>query len=380
MKNQIINKEKKIAVISVTLTLLIILSINSTSTYSVVMRYFKGEKVGYAVDGIVQFETDKTFDITKKILIDMENRNSTEYIVLHSTSNGVSGALEHTSYCGFNSKGTSWHFTVDDSTVVQHLNVEDKGAHCHNPNGKQLIACDNYNSIGIEMCQNSENIKAILERTAFVVFMLKKKYPNIKVVFHSDVTGKDCPRLLDANMRIMLKNLFNNENKPFISKASLESSKTETDKLYDQFATEERVRKVMTHKVISVGIDLAQCYLETDAGKSDRFISNKNPGMCKYTDDYVSELVSAGIKVKKDPIQARDGGYFCVFETEWEGWKARKIKIMSPRYSEARLLASQGKVFESLISLQKSGYAGNSTTYAETIYKIYLREHFDRFN
>jgi N-acetylmuramoyl-L-alanine amidase CwlA len=302
-------------------------------------------------------------------------------------------AIGHALYSGNNEDHTSWHFSIDCDTIIQHLELQDRGAHC-GVDGKwlkkPLIPCYNSNSIGIEMCQNSTNVVDVLERTAFAINFIRKSYPNAIVVFHSDVTGKDCPRLLSETMKTKFKQIFNYDVEPLTTESqSLIASLIKKDvddeskslgHKYDAFATKELVQKVMMHTVISVGADLAQCYLETSAGTSDRYLKNKNPGMCKYTDSYVAQLKEAGIDVKKDPEIARDGGYFCTFPTVWEGWKARKIKLSNVRYDKAKELAKQNKIFESLQALETAGYAGDDKQYAEKIYEIYKREKFDRFD
>ncbi len=56
------------------------------------------------------------------------------YITVHNTSNTAKGAnaASHARFAKNNpSTGVSWHFTVDDAEIYQHLPLNENGWHCH---------------------------------------------------------------------------------------------------------------------------------------------------------------------------------------------------------------------------------------------------------
>ena len=74
-----------------------------------------------------------------------------KYITIHETANTAKGAnaLNHAKFLDNQARGTadraaSWHFTVDDKEIYQHLPVNEVGWHAGNKTG-------NYESIGIEI-------------------------------------------------------------------------------------------------------------------------------------------------------------------------------------------------------------------------------------
>ena len=76
-----------------------------------------------------------------------------KYITVHNTSNTARGAnaLSHSKYVKNSSTNTSWHFTVDDGSVIyQHLPLNENGWHAGDGNK----GTGNRQSIGIEICEN----------------------------------------------------------------------------------------------------------------------------------------------------------------------------------------------------------------------------------
>ena len=139
------------------------------------------------------------------------------YITIHSTQNYSRGAdawrhslalkngkLRARKRRGGNRIGyLVWHFTVDQSRVVQHLPTNEQGEHAdfHGPGNKY--------SIGIEMCENRGNSRsATVERTAKLIAYLMHQHniPLRKVVphYHWPRRGlsqphKNCPHFLLDN-------------------------------------------------------------------------------------------------------------------------------------------------------------------------------------
>lgn len=123
-----------------------------------------------------------------------------EYITIHDTGNESVGADAkcHSKYLKNTDNSVSWHYTVDDSVIYQHLPISENGWHCGDGEGGK----GNRKSIGIEICMNKDgNRKKAENKTAKLVVYLMKKYniPINNVVQHNYWSGKDCPKLLRSS-------------------------------------------------------------------------------------------------------------------------------------------------------------------------------------
>lgn len=115
------------------------------------------------------------------------------YITIHETGNTDEGAnaLAHANYINNGSEET-WHYTVDDTQVIKHFNHEISCWHCGDGRGE-----GNLNSIGIEMCVNSDGDfnKTIANTIELVQYLMKELNISIGDVFqHNYWSGKDCPQ------------------------------------------------------------------------------------------------------------------------------------------------------------------------------------------
>ncbi len=126
--------------------------------------------------------------------------NPMEYITVHDTGNvnTGAGALNHAKYLKGDSAANakvSYHYTVDDTRVVQHLPDNETAYHAGDgPNGP-----GNATSIGVEICINSDgNLTAATDRAARLVAVKCKEHniPIENVVQHNHWNGKDCPKLI----------------------------------------------------------------------------------------------------------------------------------------------------------------------------------------
>nr|WP_230199136.1 N-acetylmuramoyl-L-alanine amidase [Risungbinella massiliensis] len=124
---------------------------------------------------------------------------NSEYITIHETANTTRGAnaAAHARLLssGNQSRQASWHFTVDDKEIYQHLPISEIGWHA----GDGGNGTGNRKSIGIEICVNTdgnyEKAKAIaLELVKFL--MQKHGIPSRNVVPHKKWSGKNCPQRL----------------------------------------------------------------------------------------------------------------------------------------------------------------------------------------
>jgi len=123
-----------------------------------------------------------------------------KYITIHDTANPAKGAnaLMHAKYLKGDeaaNRPASWHFTVDDQRVVQHLPLDEVAWHA----GDGSKGPGNTSSISIEICENADGDRAKAEANAaeLVAYLLKQfGLPIDAVVQHNRWTGKDCPRII----------------------------------------------------------------------------------------------------------------------------------------------------------------------------------------
>ncbi|EPY06618.1 bacteriophage PBSX N-acetylmuramoyl-L-alanine amidase [Paenibacillus alvei TS-15] len=118
-----------------------------------------------------------------------------QWLTVHNTDNESSGATAeaHSRYLlnGSGGEKKSWHYTVDDKDIYQHLRDNEQGWHAGDGTGP-----GNALSIGIEICMyKGIDEQAAWANAAWLVAKLAKKYgiPLIKVVPHKHWTGKNCP-------------------------------------------------------------------------------------------------------------------------------------------------------------------------------------------
>ena len=140
----------------------------------------------------------------KQIRFNRSPRNDTiKYIVIHDTGNTGKGANAdaHFTYFDTGNRGSSADFFVDDTKALQ-VNDYNKYYtwHCGDGHGKYGIT--NANSIGIEMCINSDgNYNKAFENTIALTkeLMAKHNIPPERVVRHYDASRKNCPNSMSAN-------------------------------------------------------------------------------------------------------------------------------------------------------------------------------------
>lgn len=142
------------------------------------------------------------------IIVDLVSRGRTnvrpgipmtpQYITIHETDNTSKGAnaKAHANYLknGAGGASKSWHFTVDDTVIYQHLPTNEVGWHAGDGRGP-----GNTKSIGIEICVNSDgDYNKAKKNAAWLVARLMRQH-NISignVVQHNKWSGKNCPRRL----------------------------------------------------------------------------------------------------------------------------------------------------------------------------------------
>ena len=160
-----------------------------------------------AVEG-PQRATDTGLAIQEHIISDgRKNRpgrdtNPDTYITIHETGNTAKGAdaAAHGAYLDSDAGErdmVSWHYTVDDHAIVQHLPDYETAYHA----GDGKAGPGNTTSIGIEICVNAGgDFEAAKANAAALVRLLMEEHgiPLDNVVQHNRWNGKDCPKTIRA--------------------------------------------------------------------------------------------------------------------------------------------------------------------------------------
>ncbi|MCM3761150.1 N-acetylmuramoyl-L-alanine amidase [Alkalihalobacillus oceani] len=118
------------------------------------------------------------------------------HLTIHETANRSRGAdaLTHARYVkgeDAQNRQVSWHYTVDDQYIIQHLPNHELGWHAGSEGNRQ--------SLGIELCVNSDGDFEQTKRHAqwlIARLMRELSIPIDRVVTHQHWTGKNCPAIL----------------------------------------------------------------------------------------------------------------------------------------------------------------------------------------
>lgn len=121
------------------------------------------------------------------------------WIVIHETANTTEGA-DARSYARYlhqlaqeNQLRLSWHYTVDDRLVIQHMPDEEIAWHAgdDNPEG------GNRAGIGVELCVHTDGdfLRTLGNAAALTAKLLETHGLSLEAVRqHYDFSGKDCPQ------------------------------------------------------------------------------------------------------------------------------------------------------------------------------------------
>lgn len=126
-------------------------------------------------------------------------KNLINYITIHETANtrpGANAQMHANLQSNGNSRLASWHYQVDANQIIQSY---PDTARCWHAGGN-----GNYQSIGIEICVNSDgDYQKAVENAVKLVKILMARY-NLnasRVVQHNFWTGKDCPHFLRSGAK-----------------------------------------------------------------------------------------------------------------------------------------------------------------------------------
>lgn len=150
---------------------------------------------------------------TKKQLIKYNRSgvNKPRFIVIHETDNTNKGAGAQNHYLYFNggNRGASAHYFIDDKEIIQTVEHNVKSWH----NGKKYKPtsqlnnpeCNNSNSIGVEICVNSDGDYNKARANAIWLtkrLMRELNIPVDRVIRHYDSCRKHCPRKMIDNPKL----------------------------------------------------------------------------------------------------------------------------------------------------------------------------------
>ncbi len=134
-------------------------------------------------------------------------KNSKKWIVIHETGNTSpnAGASNHARYLKNlalkNDTYLSWHYTVDDKEIFQHIPDEEIS---WNAGDGQKINGGNMAGISVEICVNSNSsFDEALNNAAYLTgYLLVKHNLNISAVKqHYDFSKKNCPEKMRSTNR-----------------------------------------------------------------------------------------------------------------------------------------------------------------------------------
>lgn len=126
-----------------------------------------------------------------------------KYIVIHDTANKSKGADSdaHFKYFNGGNRNSSADFFVDDKKILQ-INDYTKFYTWQVGDGKGKYGITNQNSIGIEICINSDGDykKAVANTAELVRYLMDElNIPEENVVRHYDASRKNCPASMSDN-------------------------------------------------------------------------------------------------------------------------------------------------------------------------------------
>lgn len=230
----------------------------------------------------------------KQIAYNHSNRSNMEikYIVIHDTGNITNGAnaISHYNYFNGGDRSSSADFFVDDSQV---LCVNDYYKyytwHCGDGGGRYGIS--NVNSIGIEMCINSDgNRQKTIDRTVSLVRELMKELsiPVERVVRHYDASRKKCPGSMSKNNWTEwyeFKKRINNEEG--LTMSQYEELKSTISKLSDKVS---KIGNPMIYNYVDKNMpEYARSTIQKLMNKG--YLKGDSSGKLNLTDDMIRILV-----------------------------------------------------------------------------------------
>ncbi|MGG5739987.1 MULTISPECIES: S-layer homology domain-containing protein [Bacillus cereus group] len=205
--------------------------------------------------------TSNIYGVTfKEMIVPKGNENirpgyamDPKYITIHETANTSNGAnaLNHAKYLDSQARGNtdrsaSWHFTVDDKEIYQHLPLNEVGWHAGNKTG-------NYESIGIEIAVNSDGdyVKAVENARKLAAYLMNELNISLDHVHkHQFWSGKNCPAFMIQRGQwtafLQGTNAYYNENRKDVIPEEIPHEKDDiTGGWYEQDIRQLAAKKIM---------------------------------------------------------------------------------------------------------------------------------------
>lgn len=172
-----------------------------------------------------------------------------QYITIHETDNTSvgAGARNHAQYLynqavGGTNRAASWHFTVDDKEIYQHLPINENGWHAGDGNG-----AGNRQSIAIEIAVNRDGDynKAVENAKKLTAHLMKQTgVPLSNIVKHQKWSGKNCPSIMISKGQ--WTPFLDGVNKYYNNDSSITNSKDDiTGGWYEPYIRELNKRGIM---------------------------------------------------------------------------------------------------------------------------------------
>ena len=137
-------------------------------------------------------------------------KTAIKYIVIHDTGNKSKGANAdaHFNYFNGGNRNSSADFFVDDKKILQ-INDYKKYYTYQCGDGKGKYGITNSNSLGIEICVNSDGDynKAYDNAVELTKYLMKElNIPIERVVRHYDASHKNCPASMSGDQWLLWHN------------------------------------------------------------------------------------------------------------------------------------------------------------------------------
>jgi len=230
--------------------------------------------------------------------------NKPEYIVIHDTGNYSNGANAEMHYQYFNGgdRQASAHFFIDSTQILQVVEIKDKSWHCGD--GANKYGINNTNSIGVEICINSDGDynKSIQNAVELTLYLMKTYNISIdKVVRHYDASRKNCPQTMNNNGDWSKWNEFKSKlTEPKIQiNAINETRKISTDSLnvreLPSINSNILGQLKSNDTVTAIGISSDNQWYKIFYNRVEAYISAKYTIAYDSREDDIKKLVSAGV-------------------------------------------------------------------------------------
>ena len=166
-------------------------------------------------------------------------------ITTHSTANPHSTALGERQWLDnqTNNRYASWHYCVDENGVVQAIPEREEAWHCGDTEG-------NRHSLSIEICENGDRVKTLLNTVKFTAEKLVEYGLTVKNLRrHAVWVNKDCPRILIDPVYIYRNYGWN----WFVGKVEEEIQNMTTEKRYNTIEDVPEWGKATIQQLINKG-------------------------------------------------------------------------------------------------------------------------------